>query len=136
MKPPCPFCSPADRDVVLRNGLCYARFDRYPVSTGHLLIIPFRHEPSFFLMTGEEQAAALDLISQVRPRLDSEFHPDGYNVGINIGEAAGQTVAHAHIHVIPLYAGDVPDPRGGVRFIIPDKARYWQIAAGNKPTST
>ncbi len=107
MNPPCPFCLPAAEDVVLRNRLCYARFDRYPVTNGHLLIIPFRHEPSFLSLTADEQAAALDLLSQARLKLDADFHPDGYNVGVNIGEAAGQTVTHAHVHVIPRYAGDV-----------------------------
>lgn len=92
---------------MLRNRLCYARFDRYPVTNGHLLIIPFRHEPSFLSLTADEQAAALDLLSQARLKLDADFHPDGYNVGVNIGEAAGQTVTHAHVHVIPRYAGDV-----------------------------
>jgi diadenosine tetraphosphate (Ap4A) HIT family hydrolase len=126
MSSACPFCSPGEHEIVLRNALCYARLDRYPISKGHLLVIPFRHEPSFLLMTVQEQAAALDLISQARSKLDSEFHPDGYNVGINVGEAAGQTVMHAHIHIVPRYAGDVADPRGGVRYIIPEKARYWQ----------
>jgi diadenosine tetraphosphate (Ap4A) HIT family hydrolase len=135
MKPACPFCSPAEDEIVLRNNRCYARLDHYPISNGHLLIIPFRHEPSFLLMTAEEQAAALDLLSQARSKLDCEFHPDGYNVGINIGEAAGQTVAHAHIHVIPRYAGDAPDPRGGVRFVIPEKAKYWQAPAGTETNS-
>ncbi len=125
MKSVCPFCSPAPENVVLRNVLCYVRPDRYPVTKGHLLIVPFRHEPSFLLMTAEEQTAALELLTRARSKLDSEFHPDGYNIGMNVGEAAGQTVAHAHIHVIPRYAGDVPDPRGGVRFVIPEKAKYW-----------
>lgn len=131
----CPFCSPADDEILLRNDHCYARLDRYPISKGHVLIIPFRHEPSFLLMTAQEQEAALDLLSQVRSKLDSELHPDGYNVGINVGEAAGQTVGHAHVHVIPRYAGDVPDPRGGVRFVIPERARYWQAPARSRPSS-
>jgi diadenosine tetraphosphate (Ap4A) HIT family hydrolase len=118
--------------MVLRNRFCYARYDRYPVGEGHLLIIPFRHESSFLSLTTEEQAAALELIFWARVKLDSEFHPDGYNIGINVGEAAGQTVMHAHIHVIPRYAGDVPDPRGGVRFVIPQKAKYWKGTASSK----
>lgn len=122
--------------MLLRNALCYVRSDRYPITKGHLLIIPFRHEPSFLSLTFDEQEAALELLSHARSKLDSDFHPDGYNIGINVGEPAGQTVAHAHVHVIPRYAGDVPDPRGGVRFILPDKARYWQTPAGNKPIST
>jgi diadenosine tetraphosphate (Ap4A) HIT family hydrolase len=135
MKSACPFCAPAEDEIILRNNLCYARLDRYPITKGHLLIIPLRHEPSFLLMTPEEQTAALDLISQARSKLDSESRPDGYNIGVNIGEAAGQTVAHAHIHVIPRYAGDVPDPRGGVRLIISEKAKYWQAPADTKPSS-
>ncbi len=128
MNPACPFCSPSDGEVVLRNHLWYARLDLYPVNQGHLLLIPFRHEPNFLALSPEEQSAALELLAQARSKLESEFHPDGYNVGINVGEAAGQTVAHAHIHIIPRYAGDVPDPRGGVRFVIPTKAKYWQPA--------
>lgn len=129
----CPFCSPLSREVVLRNGLWYARWDRYPVSKGHLLLIPFRHESNFLALSFDEQSAALELLAEARTNLDSDFHPDGYNVGINVSEAAGQTVMHAHVHVIPRYAGDVPDPQGGVRFVIPEKARYWQPPAGNKP---
>jgi diadenosine tetraphosphate (Ap4A) HIT family hydrolase len=100
--------------------------DRYPVTKGHLLIIPFRHEPSFLSLSSDEKAAALELLTQATLKLDSEFHPDGYNVGINVGEAAGQTVAHAHMHVIPRYIGDVPDPSGGIRWVIPSRARYRQ----------
>jgi diadenosine tetraphosphate (Ap4A) HIT family hydrolase len=117
----------------VRNALCYARLDRYPITEGHLLIIPFRHEPSFLALTADERTAAFDLLSQARLKLESELHPDGYNVGINVGEAAGQTVMHAHIHVIPRYAGDVPDPRGGIRFVIPEKAKYWQPLAHSEP---
>jgi diadenosine tetraphosphate (Ap4A) HIT family hydrolase len=125
MKSVCPFCSPAEAEILLRNSHCYARSDRYPISRGHLLILPFRHEASFLSLSSDEKAAALELLTQVHLKLDSELHPDGYNIGINEGEAAGQTVAHAHIHVIPRYRGDVPDPRGGVRGVIPSRARYW-----------
>lgn len=125
MKAPCPFCSPATEEILLRNTFCYVRYDRYPITRGHLLIIPFRHEPSFLSLTSDEQAATLELLSQARLKLDCELHPDGYNVGINVGEAGGQTVAHAHVHVIPRYHGDVPDPRGGVRWVIPPRACYW-----------
>lgn len=135
MKSVCPFCSPAKNEMVLHNDCCYARFDRYPVSNGHLLIVPFRHEPSFLRLTAEEQAAALALLSQATAKLDSAFRPDGYTVGINVGEAAGQTVAHAHLHVIPRYAGDVPDPRGGIRFVIPERARYWDALPEINPTA-
>ncbi|HPC60100.1 MAG TPA: HIT family protein [Verrucomicrobiota bacterium] len=132
MNAACPFCLPADTEIVLRNELWYARWDRYPVSKGHLLLIPFRHEPNFLALTSSEQTSALELLARARIRLDADFQPDGYNVGINVSEAAGQTVMHAHIHVIPRYAGDVPDPRGGVRFVIPNKAKYWD-ARLNEP---
>lgn len=123
MNATCPFCSSTDAEVVLRNALWYARWDRYPITQGHLLIVPFRHEPSFLSLSGDEQTAALELPAKARLKLDSQFHPDGYNVGINIGEAAAQTVAHAHMHVIPRYNGDAPDPSGGIRWVIPS-ARY------------
>ena len=120
----CPFCSPASEEIVLRNPLCYARYDRYPVGKGHLLVIPFRHVADFFELTEDERKAAFDLVWQAKAKLDSDLHSDGYNVGVNVGLAAGQTVMHAHIHLIPRYRGDVPDPRGGVRFVIPERAKY------------
>ena len=120
----CPFCSPASEEIVLRNFLCYARYDRYPVGKGHLLVIPFRHVADFFELTEDERKAAFDLVWQAKAKLDSDLHSDGYNVGVNVGRAAGQTVMHAHIHLIPRYRGDVPDPRGGVRFVIPERAKY------------
>mgnify|MGYP005838861415 FL=1 len=132
MTPTCPFCSPSDSEIVLQNELWYARWDRYPVSRGHLLLVPFRHEPNFLTLALDEQKVALDLLAQALLRLHSDFHPAGYNIGLNIGQAAGQTVAHAHIHVIPRYTGDVPDPRGGVRFVIPAKGRYWPAPSGHK----
>jgi diadenosine tetraphosphate (Ap4A) HIT family hydrolase len=120
----CPFCNPPPEDALIRNDLCYARSDRYPVSPGHLLIVPFRHVADFFDMTREEQIAALDLVNSAKALLASR-KPEGYNVGVNVGVAGGQTVMHVHIHLIPRYRGDVDDPRGGVRFVVPEKARYW-----------
>jgi diadenosine tetraphosphate (Ap4A) HIT family hydrolase len=99
--------------------------DGFPISPGHTLIIPYRHVGSFFELAAEERSALLDLLDKQKARLDEEFHPDAYNVGINDGAAAGQTVPHLHIHLIPRYRGDLADPRGGVRWIIPDKADYW-----------
>jgi diadenosine tetraphosphate (Ap4A) HIT family hydrolase len=125
MDAPCPFCSPVPDKIVIQNLLCYARYDRYPVSKGHLLIVPFRHVANFFELTEHERKAALELVWQIGAKLESDLHPDGYNMGVNVGPAAGQTVMHAHLHLIPRYYGDVPDPRGGVRWIIPTKARYW-----------
>jgi diadenosine tetraphosphate (Ap4A) HIT family hydrolase len=120
----CPFCQPAETDKVLQNELCYARYDRYPVSKGHLLIIPFRHVADFFALTEEEVEAALELVQEAKVKADAELRPDGYNVGINVGQAAGQTVMHVHIHLIPRYAGDMERPEGGVRGVIPEKRMY------------
>ena len=121
----CPFCTLDKTSVVLANPHALAIHDSYPLSPGHTLIIPKRHIASFFELTEEEQRAMLDLLSQMRQLLLKERNPDGFNIGINDGAAAGQTVMHLHIHLIPRYAGDQPDPRGGVRWIFPDKAAYW-----------
>jgi diadenosine tetraphosphate (Ap4A) HIT family hydrolase len=109
----------------MSNGHAVAIRDGFPVSEGHTLIIPIRHIASLFEATVEEQAALLELLAQARQQLQEELKPDGFNIGINDGSAAGQTVMHLHIHLIPRYAGDQPDPRGGVRWIFPDKAAYW-----------
>jgi diadenosine tetraphosphate (Ap4A) HIT family hydrolase len=120
----CPFCNPAEYEIILANDLCYARYDKYPVSPGHLLVIPFRHIPTLFDATDDEQAALLALVREAKTLLDEHFHPDGYNIGVNVRAAAGQTVMHLHVHVIPRYAGDVDDPRGGVRGAVPEKRVY------------
>jgi diadenosine tetraphosphate (Ap4A) HIT family hydrolase len=117
----CPFCH---ADMVLENDLAYARYDLYPVNKGHLLIIPKRHFPDFFEATPEERAAIFDMTDQGKALLDNKHSPDGYNIGINAGIAAGQTVMHLHVHLIPRYDGDMPDPRGGVRGVIPEKQSY------------
>ena len=114
-----------NRRIVAANDLAAAVRDEYPLSPGHTLIVPRRHTGSFFAISAEERAAMLDLLTAAKAALDAEFHPEGYNIGINDGAAAGQTVAHLHMHLIPRYAGDQPDPRGGVRWILPDKAKYW-----------
>jgi diadenosine tetraphosphate (Ap4A) HIT family hydrolase len=121
----CPFCTLTNRRIVAANDLAVAVRDEYPVSPGHTLIVPKRHTGSFFAISAEERDAMLALLDAAKTALDAEFHPEGYNVGINDGTAAGQTVAHLHMHLIPRYAGDQPDPRGGVRWILPDKAKYW-----------
>jgi diadenosine tetraphosphate (Ap4A) HIT family hydrolase len=110
--------------VTARNALAWATRDSYPVSPGHTLIIPWRHCPDFFDLTPEEMAACKELLASERETLDAELKPDGYNVGINVGRAAGQSVLHVHIHLIPRYDGDHPNPQGGVRQIIPWKADY------------
>ncbi len=122
----CPFCSIDKSRQILTNDKAYAIHDSYPVSPGHSLIIPKRHISSFFDATREEQIALLDLVNEMQQALINERSPDGFNVGINVGEAAGQTVMHLHIHLIPRYVGDTEDPRGGVRWIMPDKAPYWE----------
>ena len=99
--------------------------DNYPVSEGHTLIIPKRHVDSFFDLQAIEKAAILQLLDEAKETLDEEFSPDGYNIGINDGAAAGQTVMHVHVHLIPRYRDDTEDPRGGVRWIFPGKAKYW-----------
>lgn len=121
----CPFCDFEEYRVVTSNVYAVAIYDGYPVSVGHALIIPRRHIASFFDATREEQTALLDLLAEMQEILVKERNPDGFNIGINVGEAAGQTVMHLHIHLIPRYAGDQPDPRGGVRWIFPEKADYW-----------
>lgn len=121
----CPFCTlPPDR-VVFADDFALVIRDGFPVSPGHTLIIPRRHVGSFFDLTPYERAALFAQLDQTKAVLDKEFAPAGYNIGINDGAAAGQTVMHLHMHLIPRYAGDRPDPRGGVRWVIPEKADYW-----------
>lgn len=120
----CPFCSPAADAIVTKNALCYARWDRYPVSKGHMLVIPFRHMADFFSMTDEEKYAIMRLIDDCKRVIEEKSKPDGYNIGFNVGSAAGQTVIHCHCHIIPRYRGDTENPRGGVRGIIPTKREY------------
>jgi diadenosine tetraphosphate (Ap4A) HIT family hydrolase len=98
--------------------------DAYPVSRGHTLVISLRHVPSFFDLKPDEMTALLALLHRAKRRLDGALNPDGYNVGVNVGQSAGQTVMHTHIHLIPRYAGDNPDPTGGVRNVIPGKGNY------------
>jgi diadenosine tetraphosphate (Ap4A) HIT family hydrolase len=121
----CPFCKLAAAQIVLENEVGIAVRDAFPVTEGHTLVIPKRHVASLFDLDANEQAALWQLAAEVRAMLIGEFHPAGFNVGVNDGEAAGQTVMHAHIHIIPRYTGDATDPRGGVRRIFPKKARYW-----------
>lgn len=122
----CPFCATETAQAVLENELAFAIYDQFPVTPGHALIIPKRHVSSFFETTTEEKIALLDLSTKLRAKLLEERSPDGFNLGINDGPAAGQTVMHLHLHLIPRYAGDTEDPRGGVRWIMPVKAPYWK----------
>ena len=125
MSTPCPFCSLAVERLVLESEGAVVIRDGFPVSPGHTLIIPRRHVASFFEVTDTERADLMSLLAAARADLEREFRPAGYNIGINDGTAAGQTVAHLHIHLIPRYTGDADDPRGGVRWVLPEKAAYW-----------
>ena len=120
----CIFCSPRT-ELLGANELAVAFPAGFPVSPGHVLIVPRRHEPDFFSLTAEEQAALVALVNPVRAWLAEQYAPDAYNLGVNAGKAAGQTILHTHLHVIPRYAGDVAEPRGGVRWVLPETARYW-----------
>ena len=122
----CLFCSIDENRIILENETVVAIRDAFPVSFGHTLIIPKRHIASFFETSKEEREAIVEALEQCKLILDKEFNPDGYNIGINDGVMAGQTVMHLHIHLIPRYKGDSRDPRGGIRWIFPDKARYWK----------
>ena len=122
----CPFCQRIQGGEVLESNELAAAFpDGYPLSAGHTLIVPLRHEPDFFCLEPAEQEAVLSLARVVQERLVKTYNPDGFNIGVNVGEAAGQTVGHAHMHVVPRHTNDVSDPRGGVRWVIPEKADYW-----------
>ena len=120
----CPFCKPFADDIVAKNELCYARWDRYPVSKGHLLLMPYRHTPDFFSLTPEEKHSLLDLIEVCKEVIVENFNPDGYNIGMNVGAAAGQTILHCHCHMIPRYFGDEKRPKGGIRGVVPGKRGY------------
>jgi diadenosine tetraphosphate (Ap4A) HIT family hydrolase len=120
---PCLFCKDP-RGVTLERELAYSARDSYAASPGHTLVIPRRHVASFFDLTPEEINACMELITEERKLLDEEFKPDGYNIGVNVGPAAGQSIFHVHIHLIPRYKGDVENPQGGVRHVIPKKGHY------------
>lgn len=108
------------------NELAAAFPDAFPLTPGHTLIVPRRHEADYFALTVDEQLAMWALVNAVRQRRESELRAGGYNLGVNVGATAGQTIAHVHVHFIPRYPGDVDDPRGGIRWIIPGRARYWE----------
>ena len=125
MPKPCPFCILPPERILHRNSSGVVIRDGYPISAGHSLIIPHRHIGSFFELDSIERENLLALLDWAKQQLSEEYSPDGWNIGINDGAAAGQTVPHLHIHLIPRYHGDLADPRGGIRWIIPAKADYW-----------
>lgn len=125
----CPFCKVitgnTDKTILFENQIGFVMRDGYPITKGHTLIIPKQHIGSFFDITSEERQALFELVDQAKAQLDNEYTPASYNIGINDGEAAGQTIPHLHIHLIPRYNEPEKDPRGGVRWIVPEKADYW-----------
>ena len=121
----CPFCRP--EEVILSNSLVYARYDKYPVNKGHLLIIPYRHIADYFDLSKEEKTSIIELVDESKLFLQKELSPDGYNVGVNCGVHAGQTIMHVHVHLIPRYEGDMNDPSGGVRGVIPMRQKYSEM---------
>lgn len=124
-QPGCPFCNLPQQRILRETESALAFFDGYPVSEGHALVIPKRHVAHLFDLPAEELQAVWSLTAEVRNLLREQFSPDGFNIGVNEGATAGQTIGHAHVHIIPRRKGDVPDPRGGIRWVIPGKAKYW-----------
>jgi diadenosine tetraphosphate (Ap4A) HIT family hydrolase len=122
---PCPFCVLDPARILAEDELTVVYKDGFPVSPGHTVVIPKRHFATLFEATEQEQLALLRALARAKTIVDGRHRPDGYNIGINQGPAGGQSVPHLHIHLIPRYKGDKEDPRGGVRWVLPDKARYW-----------
>jgi len=126
MSKPCVFCEKVDNnDVLYQNQLAACFRDGFPISNGHTLIIPKDHIQDYFELSKETKEAMNELVELARKDLIEEVNPDAFNFGLNSGPAAGQTVGHAHLHLIPRFEGDVEDPRGGIRWIVSDKAKYW-----------
>jgi diadenosine tetraphosphate (Ap4A) HIT family hydrolase len=118
-EPGCDLCTP---DMVLiEDELAYVRYDNNSLSKGHVLAVPRRHVADFFDMSNAEKSAIVSLLDRARAMIAKDHRPDGYNIGVNIGRAAGQTRMHVHVHLIPRYTGDVADPRGGVRCVLANR---------------
>lgn len=120
----CLFCRNDIGSVFIRGKLGFVRWDSHPVNEGHALVIPYRHVPSYFDVTNQEKQELWSLVDQGKEVIENRYRPHGYNVGINIGSRAGQSIFHMHIHLIPRYRGDVDNPRGGVRGVIPERQQY------------
>ena len=121
----CPFCKlDNERKFIAESETAFAIYDKYPVSQGHALIIPKRHCTSYFELNKNEKIACWEMVDEIKKKIEKEFNPDGFNIGININRCSGQTIFHVHIHLIPRYEGDVKNPRGGVRGVIPNKKEY------------
>ncbi len=125
MSQTCIFCKLRDERVIGECEHTITFIDTYPASPGHTLVIPKRHFATYFEATEDELLAIGKAVQKAKGILDKEFQPDAYNIGINNGEAAGQSVKHLHVHIIPRYKGDVENPKGGVRWILKDRANYW-----------
>lgn len=118
----CIFCNITD--TIIENEHALAFYDKFPVNAGHILIIPKRHAVDYFDLEEKEIKAINELLFECRKILDEKYKPDAYNIGMNCGENAGQTIFHCHVHLIPRYKGDMDEPRGGVRGVIPGKQKY------------
>ncbi|ABL02263.1 histidine triad (HIT) protein [Candidatus Ruthia magnifica str. Cm (Calyptogena magnifica)] len=121
----CLFCQLSEERIIGQCDLTITFLDSYPVSPGHTLIVPKRHVATYFDITEQEQNAIAKAIQKSKLILDEEFSPDGFNIGMNNGEVAGQSIMHLHVHMIPRYKNDVKNPKGGVRWVISNKADYW-----------
>ena len=131
-----PFLAIPPSEWIASNRSGYAVWDRFPVSRGHALVISHRLIPNWWEATSEERADLLALLDDVKTLIDGAHTPDGYNVGFNAGAAAGQTVGHLHVHVIPRNDGDVPDPRGGIRHVIPGLGNTVTGSSGSPPLAS
>lgn len=120
----CVFCEMLSSAYVIENDFFFGLFDKYPVTEGHMLIIPKRHAETLFELTSDERKSLFELIEEGTALLEKKFSPAGFNFGVNQGLAAGQTIPHLHLHIIPRYEGDMADPEGGVRGVIPEKQKY------------
>jgi diadenosine tetraphosphate (Ap4A) HIT family hydrolase len=126
MKSDCPFCQLGLEMIRWQNAYGIAFADIFPVSPGHTLVIPRKHVNSLADLPLDEYLGLWSLVAEARSALEGQTGAEGFTIGVNDGLAAGQTVPHAHIHIIPRFMGDVPDPRGGIRWVIPDRAAYWE----------
>jgi len=113
-----------DKEKIIETNIGFVIYDGFPVSQGHCLVVPHRVYSDYFESTQEEIIGLQKLVTETKKYLDKKYKPDGYNIGVNCGVVGGQTVPHVHIHLIPRYRGDVIDPRGGVRGVIPSKQKY------------
>ena len=134
-EPPCIFCKRIKNQIMIEGELAFVSWDSYPVNPGHALVIPYRHVASYFDATDAEKAELWTLVDRAKAVIDEKHEPDSYNIGINIGYHAGQSIPHMHIHVMPRYQGDIENPKGGVRAVIPHRQKYvrgeaWSIENG------